>query len=58
MVIEQKLCLKETQPTHLLKSSLGQAKVKFKIDTGGDVTVIPETVFLQTGLGKLQKDSR
>ena len=38
--------------------SLGKAKMRFKIDTGADVTVIPEPLYLQTGIGNLQKSSR
>ena len=38
--------------------SLGKANTRFKIDTGADVTVIPESLYLQTGMGKLQKSSR
>ena len=37
--------------------SLGKANTRFKIDTGADVTVIPESLYLQTGMGKLQKSS-
>ena len=32
--------------------------VRFKIDTGADVTVIPEPIYLEAGLGRLQKASR
>ena len=38
--------------------SLGKANTRFKIDTGADVTVIPESLYLQTVMGKLQKSSR
>ena len=38
--------------------SLEKAKMRFKIDTGADVTVIPEPLYLQTGIGNLQKSSR
>ena len=31
---------------------------RFKINTGGDVTVIQEPVYLEAGLGRLQKSSR
>ena len=32
--------------------------MRFKIDTGADVTVIPERLYLQTGINNLQKSSR
>ena len=38
--------------------SLGERQVRFKIDTGADVTVIPEPLYLQTGINNLQKSSR
>ena len=38
--------------------SLGKAKMRFKIDTGADVNVIPEALYLQTGIGNVQKSSR
>ena len=31
---------------------IGNSEINFKIDTGADVTVIPEEVFLQCNLGK------
>lgn len=37
---------------------LRKAKMRFKIDTGADVTVIPEPLYLQTGMGNLHKSSQ
>ena len=48
----------ESQTKWSVDLSLGKAKMQFKIDTGADVTVIPEPLYLQTGTGNLQKSSR
>ena len=37
---------------------IGNAEINFKIDTGADVTVIPEEVFRQCNLGKLHSTSK
>ncbi|XP_046849610.1 uncharacterized protein K02A2.6-like [Xenia sp. Carnegie-2017] len=37
---------------------LGKSTVKFKIDTGADVTVIPEPVFVQTGITRMQSTNK
>ncbi|XP_046863284.1 uncharacterized protein K02A2.6-like [Xenia sp. Carnegie-2017] len=36
----------------------GKSTVKFKIDTGADVTVIPEPVFMQTGITQVQSTNK
>ena len=38
--------------------SLGTTKVRFKIDTGADVTVIPEADYLRSGLPQLRTTSK
>ncbi|CAB3984367.1 Transposon Ty3-G Gag-Pol poly, partial [Paramuricea clavata] len=38
--------------------SLGGTKVRFKIDTGADVTVIPEADYLRSGLPQLRSTSK
>ena len=48
----------KSQTKWSVNSLLRQANVKFKIDTGANVTIIPESTYLQTGLGKLQKASQ
>ena len=37
---------------------IGNHNVKFRIDTGADVTVIPEDIFRRFKLGRLQSTSR
>ncbi|XP_046855956.1 uncharacterized protein K02A2.6-like [Xenia sp. Carnegie-2017] len=37
---------------------LGKSTVKFKIDTGADVTVIPESGFMQTGITRMQSTNK
>ena len=37
---------------------IGNSEINFKIDTGADVTVIPEEVFRQCNLGKLHSTSK
>ena len=37
---------------------IGNSGINFKIDTGADVTVIPEEVFRQCNLGKLHSNSK
>ena len=48
----------ESQTKWSVNLSLGKAKMRFKIDTGADVTVIPEPLYLQTGMGNLHKSSQ
>jgi len=48
----------ESQTKWSVNLPLGKAKMRFKIDTGADMTVIPEPLYLQTGMGNLHKSSR
>ena len=48
----------ESQTKWSVNLSLGKTQMRFKIDTGGDVTVIPESLYLQIGINSLQKSSR
>ena len=43
----------EAQTKRSVDLSLGKAQMRFKIDTGADVTVIPEPLYLQTGINNL-----
>jgi len=48
----------ESRTKWSLNLSLGKAKMRFKIDTGADVTVILEPLYLQTVMSNLHKSSR
>ena len=48
----------ETSEKWRTNLSIGNSEVNFKIDTGADVTVIPEEVFRQCNLGKLHYTSK
>ncbi|PFX12515.1 Retrovirus-related Pol polyprotein from transposon opus [Stylophora pistillata] len=48
----------ETSEKWRTNLSIGNSEVNFKIDTGTDVTVIPEEVFCQCNLGKLHYTSK
>ena len=43
----------ESQTKWSVDLSLGKTQMRFKIDTGADVTVIPEPLYLQTGINNL-----
>ena len=48
----------ESQTKWSMDLSLGNTQMRLKIDTGANVTVIPEPLYLQTGLNNLEKSSR
>ena len=47
----------ESQAKWSVDLSLGKTQMRFKINTGADVTVIPEPLYLQTGINNLQISS-
>ena len=48
----------ESQTKWSVDLSLGKTQMRFNIDTGADVTIIPEPLYLQTGINNLQKSAR
>ena len=48
----------ESKAKWFVNLSLGKIKVRFKIDTGADVTVIPKSVYLRTGITNLKATSK
>lgn len=51
MTVNDVLNTIETSEKWLTNLLIGKSEINFKIDTGADVTVIPEKVFRQCNLG-------
>ena len=58
MTIGETVSMVENNSTWKTNLLVGNTNVKFKIDTGADVTVIPEDMFRRCKLGRLQSTSK
>ena len=58
MTVEEVVNTIETSEKWRTNLLIGNSEINFKIDTGADVTVIPEEVFRQCNLGKLHSTSK